>query len=327
MPFEIKKYASDLEQALNGPLKAWAWIAITILIVTCGGVIIFEKSVPSWVFHFAQVILIGASTTAFTRLLGGMGLFRDAIADVLGEDRWLDRRKDLDDLWRRITRRIFLPGFRENAPDAQKLMAALNETMDKLVYQPDKQVNYYQREMKRRIKIEWIDETARRVKITDRLITTIVPFDAEKGCQHEIRSRPTTGQTLNDYVILLENLAVDGVTQKVNPVVENNVHRFIIPLKGKDSFEFDRTLIFEQNLPQDPIYYVYAGRGVVWGLHAIIDPAPARSLRINFEEVGIEGAFRTIGDTPARGSQEWEAKGALLPNQGFQVIMIPDPAP
>jgi hypothetical protein len=327
MPFEIKKYVSDLEQALNGPLKVWAWIAITILIVVCAGVIIFEQSVPAWVFHFSQVILIGASTTAFTRLLGGMGLFRDAISDVLGEDRWLDRRKDLDDLWRRITRRIFLPGFREDAPDANRLMVALNATMDKLLYQPDKQVNYYQREMKRRIRIEWIDQASRKVKITDRLKTTIVPFDAQKGCQHEIRTRPTTGETLDAYTILLVSLSVDGAQQKVDPIIEENVHRYEVQLKGKDSFELERTMTFEQNLLQDPIYYVYAGRGVVWGLEAIIDPTPARNLRINFEEVGVEGAFKPLGDHGVGGSEEWEANGALLPNQGFQVIMIPDSAP
>jgi hypothetical protein len=320
MKTDLKKYILDAEQSLRKPLQAWGWIAVTIVIVICFSIVIAEMYVWTWIFRLAQVILIGASTALFTRFLGAMGMFRDAIADVLGDDKWLDRRNDLEDLWRRITRRIFLPGFREDSQEANGLLMALNATMNSVIHKPEQRVNYFAKNMIRRLRIYWQDPVRKIIAVEDVLETKIIPFDPLNGCTYDMIFYPTTGEQITDYTVSLSRLSLNGVEQDIallSPIVENNRHRISVSVSGSE-IRLSRTTVSTQSVENDPIFVVGAGR-VVWGLNVIIT-VEAEGLRINFEEVGVDGMFRLVREDAGR-VHEWSTEGALLPDQGFMVVM------
>jgi hypothetical protein len=338
----LMQYLKDIAQALRGPLRAIAYIVATVVLSGCLWLILEADRIPTnpppavwsgaWFLllsaKLAYFVLIGTSTALVTRLLGGVGMFRDAISDVLGEDAWLDRRNDLEDLWRRITRRIFLPGFREDAPDAPQLLAALNDTMTQMVHKPAQRVSYYAKDVKRRITVRWHNETARTVKMTDVLDCRIFPFEPHKGCIYEIYFTGTTGEPITDYSIQLTKLSIDEEEQDITKVKreqEGNWVRLLVELNGKRSYRLSRTLEIIQNIEADPIFVVAAGR-VVWGMSAIVF-CDTPAIRINFEEVGVTRVFRAVRTDDANGGFERETNGALFPEQGFMFVMAAKPQP
>jgi hypothetical protein len=319
MDIKLRQRLDDAERAFRGPLKVWAWIAVAIVGTICLGIVLFEQSVPTAFFRIAQIVLIGASTAAFTRFMASMGMFKDALADLMQEDAWIDRRNDVEKLWGRITRRIFLPGFREDAPHAGPLLDALNQTMGQLI-KPEKRADYFAKDMRRRIEISWFDEAGRIVEIVDYLESDIVPFRPDKGCSYEMEFTPTTGELIEDYYIAIRDLCIDNEPKDPDSYraeIVNGVTKYSVKMEGKDRHFFSRTMIYRQNVDADPIFYVAAGR-VVWGMNAIITLS-ARGLRLNYEDIGIERAFRDVPHSAT--VTERDTRAALLPDHGFIIVM------
>lgn len=333
---DIRRLIDDWSQALRGPLKAWAYILVTVLLLACLWIVVeAEKKPPAttsdqnshgWasiaLAKIAYVVLIGASTAIFTRFLGGIGMFRDAIADVLGGDAWLDRRNDLEDLWRRITRRIFLPGFREEAKDSQEFLMALNEAMTEVVNRPERRVNYYVKNFKRWVDIRWQNKEDGIVEIIDTLDFEVIPFDESIPCQYDMIVVGMAGGNMNEYKILLRELKINGDTKdvsKITSITKENRSRASIPLSGCSVYKVYKKTSYIQNLNSDPVFVAAAGR-VIWGMDSTIT-CKAEGLRINFEEVGVDGAFRPIRDDVDGGVIQRETRKVLLPEHGFLVVM------
>jgi hypothetical protein len=322
MALNPKQYILDLMQALNEPLKAWGWIAVTILLVFCGGVVLSEYPVPTWLSKISQLTLVGASTALFTRFLGGMGMFRDAIADVLGEDRWLDRRNDLEDLWRRITRRIFLIGFQEDAPNSKQFLDELNISMTKAIHKPEQRLNYYVKNAVRRINVSWGDKDKRMVRISDRMDCEIIPFNSGDECRYEFTFTSTTEETMDTYGVKLSKLFLDGIKkteEDLTLIKDRNRERRFLTMKGKNSYSLSRTTECIQSIDADPIFVFDSGR-VIWGMNVIIN-INASGMRVNFEEIGLEGEFKLKHEDATKGEMERDIRGVLLPNQGFVIVM------
>ena len=322
MAFNLKQYASDLMQALTEPLKAWGWIAVTILLVFCAVVVLAGYPVPTWLLRISQVTLVGASTALFTRFLGGMGMFRDAIADVLGEDRWLDRRNDLEDLWRRITRRIFLIGFREDAPDSKQFLDALNLSMTKAIHKPEQRLNYYVKNAARRINVSWENEKTRMVRISDRMDCEVIPFNSNDECRYEFTFTSTTEETMETYGVKLSKLSLDGIAKAEEDLVlvkEPQRERRFLTMKGNSLYSLSRTTTSIQSIDADPIFVFDSGR-VIWGMNVVIT-VNAPGMRVSFEEIGLEGEFKLKHEDATKGEMERDTRGVLLPNQGFVIVM------
>jgi len=305
----------DWRQALQKPIAAIPWIGFFSIIVICVIVIEFPTVFPAWTNTPAKVIAVGASTACFTRFLGGMGMFRDAIADVLGDDKWLDRRNDLEDLWRRVSRRVFMPGYSETVPDSQAFLAALNEAMTRVIRQPvTRRRGYYTRDTKRRVDVRWKDKEKKIVEIVDTVDCTVVVFDVRGEETYDVVVTPTAGEAPENYQIKLTSVEVDG--QPHTPPQPDSNGIVPIPLKGARSHHLTRTIVFQQRIESDPLYLLAAGH-VVWGMNVFLTNEAA-GLRINHEEIGSQGLFRPI----KKGGLSWEldTESVLLPEQGIALI-------
>jgi hypothetical protein len=255
------------------------------------------------------------------------------------DEKWINRRNDLEEVWGTITRHIFMPGFNSNVPEAKDLAEALRRTMSKSVLKPEQQVNYYAKNMVRRITISWEDRAQNKVRIKDVMTTTIIPFDEKNGCDYEMIFSPTSNESIDDYTVRTEYVSVDGQDRKIEDctfVKSDNKSSAIIKLAGRDP-RLSRAVTSIQSIESDPILVVCAGR-VVWGMQAIIH-VQADGLRINFEEVGVDKCFLpdpavasppsssvTVQATPnCLPEMAYFTKDALLPDQGFMIVMAQMP--
>ena len=167
---------------------ALPYIAYTIALLACGALVAFPNYFYDWAVVGAKFIGVGASTALFTRFLGGMGLFKDAISDVLGDDKWLDRRNDLEDLLRRISRRLFLPGFQETS-ETTEFLSDFNNAIARMVMRSAvHRHGYYEIDVNRVVRVKWKDEAERTLEMTDTVNCDVVVFQ---------RSRP--GISSNRY--------------------------------------------------------------------------------------------------------------------------------
>lgn len=200
--------------------------------------------------------------------------------------------------------------------------------MHKVVNKPEQHVNYYQKNMIRRVDIEWADEQKRQVYIYDYMETEVIPFDYSKDCEYNMFFTPTTGENIQSYRIDLCQLEIDGAPIKVDtiqPTIVDNQSRFTIPLRHKLKHSLKRKMRYTQCIDDDPIFVVLAGRGVVWGMRVLIEHN-VPTLRVNFEEMGLEHEFKAVGeDRPNR--IERQTVAALLPDQGFQIVLATAPQP
>lgn len=296
---------------------ALPYIAYTIALLACGALVAFPNYFYDWAVVGAKFIGVGASTALFTRFLGGMGLFKDAISDVLGDDKWLDRRNDLEDLLRRISRRLFLPGFQETS-ETTEFLSDFNNAIARMVMRSAvHRHGYYEIDVNRVVRVKWKDEAERTLEMTDTVNCDVVVF-SDRDQEYRVIATPASGNTLAAYGIDLDSASVDG--RQLVPLEiasKDTPGTFVIPLKPKSKQSITRVLRCSQNLTIDPLIYVSCGH-VAWGMTVTIVNG-AKGLRIAVEEVGVQNVFK-----PEQNDEDfmrYVAKGVLLPEQGLSLVL------
>lgn len=322
---ELLERIREMLQAFRRPLNASGWVVLTVVITMSVALALDWIVSPSWIRRSAELLLVSISTAFVTRFIGGMGMFRDAIADVLGEDRWLDRRNDLADLWMRISRRIFMPGFTDLTPNSNDFLTAVNQSMNNILMrnQNDRAI-YYQKDARREIHIEWKDREKRIVTVKDHCTVEIYPFDPRSGCVHKIEAQPCNEQDVSDIDSVLISVKIDGTEIPLHPRRDNTESGsmvFDVKIPAKKSTILERTIHYNQILDVDPAYFVLGGTSIVWGMSASITWADV-GLHVVFEEVGVDKHFNPYGAQSSKriGRRTW---GALLAGQGFVLVILP----
>jgi hypothetical protein len=125
----MRRFIQDRWGASRQLRQAAPWIGITLGLAICAGIIYFGA--PSGAASIARLVFVGFTAALFTRFFGSIGMYKDAISDLFREDTWLDRRNDLEDLWRHVTRRVFMPG--SDASGYIDMLEKVNGAMSQLL--------------------------------------------------------------------------------------------------------------------------------------------------------------------------------------------------
>jgi hypothetical protein len=292
-----------------------------VLVLVCSGLIIlFPAYFHEWAIVGAKLIGVGASTALFTRFLGGMGMFKDAISDVLGEDRWLDRRSDLADLWRRISRRLFLPGFDENAAGSEEFLAEFNKAMTKTVLRSAGRYHgYYEKDARRVIELTWLDPENKILRLQDELRCDVIVFSQQTEI-YEIKCTATAGLGIDSYKLSV-TASVNNVTAKPSgdSADGRSIFRLEVPHTTNPN-KFHRAIAAEQAPLTDPTYYVICGH-VTWGMNIIVrNRAPG--LRVSWEEIGVDAGFSL--ENNSSDFLQLVSEDILFPDQGVILVLTVD---
>ena len=99
------------------------------------------------------------------------------------------------------------------------------------------------------------------------------------------------------------------------------------PVDGK-KYTFGLGTVLTQKIDDDPIFFQEASQ-VVTDLSVTLHAPPQEGIHAVFEEIGVGGAFvKDHTEAPQRGLVKRTAVQALLPRQGFAIVMARrDPIP
>jgi hypothetical protein len=267
--------------------------------------------------------------------------FNAPMIDLAGKivtcDTWMERRSDLPDLWRALTRRIYMPFLAEKLANgnggARELAEALEGSIrDRFTY--DRRL--YLRDYNRRQEIVWADETRRVVQINDTVDFTIVPFVADEAVEWIV-------QRVADSVLPLGDYAENVSSFEIN-------HCPTSPASTRLS-EGGKTEIRVYALNGSPEYHLFMRRSISW----VLDDDPtyehisayvthrarltivnrAQGLNVLFNAVGGSKLlpFKEVcgrellprvgghGEMIGTGGESTRAtRGAILPNQGYVLV-------
>jgi len=340
---QFKDLAGEYLRPVRDFISSLPWIALVGGIAVCATLVIFLSGInrpanhpEAWTWRWfsvwtevvAKAVLLGFSTAIFTQLLGSMRMYRNAISDFFASDEWIDKRNDLDKLWKRISLRILLPGFNQDAHGADKIVEALNAAMTKLVKTNGDSPKFYAKEEQRRIFISWADRDKRMLKIHDHLSCDIVVYDENEDAHYEITVSQTDSSALREEDFKVESVKIDGVEIDTGKPIDgkDGKSRIVrVPLKRGKTHKLLRVTSTHQNIDGDPIYIAGAGR-VTHGMRVIIKSMES-DLRVNFAEIGVDNEFEPVVPGSPDGSMERVTASALLPEQGFVLAITEIAAP
>ena len=92
----------------DGLLRSLPWVLTVLgaLFILAGYLFVDptkHKTLQAVLTGFGQAVLVGGVFGAVLKSFQFMGVFRDALFDIIFESRFLNMRKDLSELWQRVT--------------------------------------------------------------------------------------------------------------------------------------------------------------------------------------------------------------------------------
>lgn len=281
---------------------------------------------PWWADLLGKIgglVIVGGVVGGVSRYLGAIGVFQEALAKVVTEDAYLDKLQNLDDLWYRLTQKIYLKGFKAETSEGQAFIDKAQEAIKKSIIFEDK---FFARNVHVRYTISPTELIPETVKVEKSATYTVVSFEGPKPVPHHSKVIGVSGKSMDMYNEQETHFAVDGNDKVVREVKEvDNVITRTVTLKGKDSYYIERVTEFNLPLSIDPLIHS-AAPYVIHGLTVVVE-CEAPGFSTHFTEIGMTDTFEDLlrmnKTQKERGNQSRRYIGVLLPEQGFILTIQP----
>ena len=213
---------------------------------------------PEIFIKIADVLVIGVVVGYLTGIAQWAGIFKKEVRDIVYGDDFLKRRNDIEEIWYKVTKRMFKFKFSAIHRD---LLDALRHTLP-----GDDDISYYE-DYDADTRVEWVDKENGIIKTIDTIAMDIVT-ESDKEFSYPIKSWTIANDdnsvhhSLEVYVddILLENLDTD-----IQRVGNEMVATTQIPLKGKKRYFLKYTREKTYDINQD-FYIAYRAKYVTKNL-------------------------------------------------------------
>lgn len=280
-------------------------------------------TLPWWADLFGKVgglVVVGGVVGGVSRYLGAIGVFQEALAKVVTDDAYLDKLKDLPNLWHRLTQVIYLKNFEGDSPEDKVFVNQVHDAIrDSLSYDED----FFAKNLYTRLTLRWKDDDHRIIELERYSKFTVVPFEGPKPIPFTSGSTPLPGARIEDYDLPKKlQLNVDGVMRELEGKIEGDRFIYRTTLGGKNSYEVSYTRTISWPINIDPFY---ASKSPYVIAHMSIDVnCFADGIITHFKDVGVSRSFDDLlkDDTSSdrRGDQRREHTGIILPSQGFILV-------
>lgn len=268
-----------------------------------------------------RLILISAILGAFVRFLHTFRAIRDVVTDVFFGDDILRRRKDIDEVWAKLSKHIFIPDFANENGLSGDLQDRVVEQL-KLGMQHNK--TFYVRSCDRTITVKWADADSNIVEITDNSIEEYVPFQKGGTVQWKHMFSAGDNTTSADYSPKF-SVVIDGenVKPEADKATSDVQILYSYTMKGKDLYKVSKRSVRRWDLETDPLI-VFISRHIVESLRLEINCLDD-NLRPFFEEHHLNDKFfmqpNEAGE--ARPSDYvTSCTSPILPGDGFTIGLI-----
>lgn len=313
-------------------------VIITLLIVAGGllygwGMWFAPDELPGWPKRSTQpehwlalhaqklglVVLGSGLVGAFVRFLHTMQVMRRTLAEVMLEDRFLEMRNDLPAIWKRLTRRLFLPGMDLTNANVEGLLERISSAQERrLTYNKD----FLIRQLARTIDVEWHDRKKCEIRTRDTLTFVILPFRPKETINWESRFTPGNGMTLADYARHEEVSVVErgsGRTMTPKEWLDGDTYVKSFELGGGASYDIRKVVEKTFSLSDDPVVEIVSNH-VIDGFSLDVN-CDAVGVRCHFVEHGSQVGFKDHMDEQLKSRRPGDVRrichDAMLPGDGF----------
>ena len=263
----------------------------------------------------SQIVLGSGIVSVLLNSFKYMGIFKDAVHDVLFSTEHLKPRTDLPKLWSRITSTI----CQEKFPQLAERLHA-----DVLAHYLPAEKNFFYSSYNREceIRVDGADKDI--VEIHEELDFYLHPANPSAEIVYSYRSA-TDSRTAADIARLdLHRLRIDGVGQQVKLIEEEYDDEFggkglrqsyVIPLKGRESYRIQRSATRRLRISRDPVIE-YSSNEFILGCTVKFRCSDPSIVPV-FQSVGTEEFDdRTMGPSGAWQIHR-EFSGLMFPRQGY----------
>ncbi|WP_298860584.1 hypothetical protein [uncultured Sulfitobacter sp.] len=272
-------------------------------------------------FDLGRMILIGAILGAFVRFLHTFKAIREVVTDVFFGDEILKRRKDIDEIWAKLSKHIFIPDFSNENGLSGDLQERIVEQL-KQGMQHNK--TFYVRSSDRTITVKWADADNNIVEITDSSIEEFIPF--QKGGNVHWKHVFSAGDNAKSADYSPEfSVVIDG--ENIEPLVDKTTSdvqvTYSYNMEGKDLYKVSKRSVRRWNLEADPLI-VFVSRHIVESLRLEINCLDD-NLRPFFEEHHLNDKFFVQpNDAGEARPSDYVTRctSPILPGDGFTIALI-----
>jgi hypothetical protein len=292
-------------------------------------------------FDLGRMILVGAILGAFVRFLHTFRAIREVVTDVFFGDDILKRRKDIDEIWAKLSKHIFIPDLSNDGGLSGDLQERIVEQLRQGM-QHNK--TFYVRSSDRTITVKWVDVDKNIVEIADTSIEEFIPF--KKGGKVEWEHTFSAGDNakISDYSPRF-SVIVDGVEVKpkivdaeqakpktvdgkeakseIEPAMSGKKITYSCTMEGKDLYKVEKRSVRCWNIEADPLI-VFVSKHIVESLRLEIN-CLADNLKPFFEEHHLNDKFfKQTNDAGAVRPSDYVTRctSPILPGDGFTIALI-----
>lgn len=262
-----------------------------------------------------NVLLVGAALGYITYAAQLLGYFKQDMIDIMYGDKFLEKRNDIQDIWSRVTKRLFNSKFKNISDDLLNLI--------KDNYLPQDNSIYY-KGYTSAVDLLW-DKSGFQDDIIVRTTNTFTLI-AEKKDEIKIPWRTWTNASKNSrdpYSLQILEYSVNGADVTNDRVPKHNetkngehFYEEYIPLKGTERYDVHNIIEKKYSLNDDFIR-AFRASYIMDGL--TLDVTHPEDMEIQFISRGTINQFKIINQTATHLCARYE--GLILPQQGYVIAI------
>jgi hypothetical protein len=268
-----------------------------------------------------NLILISAILGAFVRFLHTFKAIREVVTDVFYGDDILRRRKDIDQIWAKLSKHIFIPDFSNDnglSDDLQdRIVEQLKEGMKH-------NKTFYVRSSDRTITVKWADADNNIIDIVDSSVEEYVPFEKGGKITWEHVFSAGDGAKNDDYSPDF-SVIIDGntVVPKKKQDESGTILTYACEMEGRDLYKVTKRSTRRWDIQADPLI-VFISKHIVESLRLEINCLDD-DIRPFFEEHHLTDKFfvqRNEAGEQRPSDYVTLCTSPILPGDGFTIGLI-----
>lgn len=251
-----------------------------------------------------QFLLISVVLGLLTNTSTFEGIVQKSLEKVLYSETFLGRRRDIREMWRKVSKQVYDNKFPDIAQDFLDRVES---------FFPKDDVTYYN-DYRRSIHIDWEDEELDLIRVREHVSFELMTDGSRKTIEYKLWNSICADPSYKHNLLLW----VDGIKQEIKEQldikgadVESNV---TIPLQGKDKYKIEFQTERVYKLSEDH-FIGFKAKYILKGLFVTIDSMPS-NLHVQFINRGIKDKFQDdVSTDPKRIVKRYQ--GIVLPQEGY----------
>lgn len=273
-----------------------------------------DETITKIVFDFAELMIVSFFVTLVTNTYMFINIFRTTMEEIVTDYKFMDNRKDIYDIWKKVSNILFSSKFREISDDLLKI---INES-----YFPIGDSKYYS-DYTYSVSIEWIDKEKNHIKVSQELKYDLLCDTKEevklmskswiKIDPHSDNSKPIE---YTQYKVNKKSANIVSEDEYVEESSGDLVHSETILLTGLNSYGISKEINKQMDVDLDP-YLGFKSQFILNKLR--VQVFKPEDLCITFVPRGTLNEFIPVKNN--KKYMEYQYNGLILPRQGFILIL------